>query len=64
VNQGADGVVILGQYAHHLLGLTRLSERGEVPEIGEQDHDFAAMAAQQGFVTDDEIGQLRGQEAA
>ena len=59
VDQRPHRPVVLGEDAHHLLGLAGLGERGEVPQIGEEHDDLAAMALEQVLVADDQIGQLR-----
>ena len=59
MNQCPDDLVVVAKHTHHFLGLTGFGERCEVPEIGEYDGYFAAMAPQQGFVANDQIGQLR-----
>ena len=51
----SDDPVVLAEHAHHLFGLTCLRERGEVPQIGEDDDDLAPMALQQGLVADDQL---------
>ena len=60
VDERPDGAVILAEHPHHLLGFAGLREGGEVPEIGEQHHDFAPMACEQVLVTDHDFGQLWG----
>ena len=64
MHQRAHRRVVFGEHAHHLFGLAGLGERREVPQIGEEHHDFAAMAFQEVLVAGDEIGQLWRQEAA
>ena len=59
VDQCAHRPVVLREHPHHFLGLTGLGERGEVPQIGEEHDDFAAMALEKVLVADDQIGQLR-----
>ena len=65
-DQVAERAVVLAQHRHELLGLARLGERGELPEVAEHDHDLAAVALEDGLVAgvDDELGHLRRQEAA
>ena len=59
VHQCPHRLVVLREHAHHLLGLAGLGEGGEVPHIGEEHHDFAAMALEEVLVAGDQIGQLR-----
>ena len=52
-------LVVLGEDSHHFLWLAGLGERREVPHIGEDHDDFAAVALEQVLIADDQIGQLR-----
>ena len=58
-------LVILAQHAHDFLGLGDLGERGEAAQVEEHDGDFAAVALQRilGAAADDQLGQLRREEA-
>ena len=53
VKISAPTLVVVGENSHHFLGLARLGERCETPQIGEEDDDLAAMALQEASVADD-----------
>ena len=57
--------VILAQHRHQLLGLGRLGERGEAPEVEEHDDDLAPVGLQRvlGAAGHDQLGELRREEA-
>ncbi len=61
MNQRAERCMILPKNGHHLFRLGDLRERGEAPQIAEDDRHFAAMALQRlhGRRRQDEIGDLR-----
>ena len=65
-DQLARDLVVLAQHAHHLLGLRDLGEGGEAAQVEEHHGDLAAMALQRivGAAADDQLGQLRREEAA
>ena len=65
-DQVAERGVVLLQDAHHLLGLARLGERGEPAQVAEHHDDLAPVALEERLVAgvDDQLGQLRRQEAA
>jgi hypothetical protein len=62
MDEGADGPVVLGEHAHHLLRLAGLRERREVPQVAERHDDLAPVTPQQALVANDEIGQLGREE--
>ena len=66
VDQLAERPVVLAEHPHDLLGLAGLGERREVAQVAEDHHDLAPVAVQERLVAglDDQIGQLRREEAS
>ena len=62
----AERCVVLPEHLHHVLGLDRLGERREAAQVAEDDGDLAPVALEERVVArrDDELGELRRQEAA
>ena len=61
----ADRRVVLAEHRHHLLRIGGLGERGEAAQVEEDDGDLAPVALQRilGAAGDDEVGELRREEA-
>ena len=61
VDQLPQLAVELGQDGHHLFRLRGLRERGEAPEVAEDDRDLASVALQHALVivVHDQLGELR-----
>src|SRR5438552_15264005 len=62
-HERTEGVVVLAQHAHDLLGRGDLRERGEAAEIAEHGGDLAPMALEELLVVRDDLGDLRREEA-
>ena len=62
----AERRVVLAQHRHDLLGLAGLGEGGEAAQVAEHHDDLAPVALEERLVAgvDDQVGQLRRQEAA
>src|SRR3954451_3102911 len=65
MDQLAQGPVILAKDGHHLLRLAGLGERGEVPQVAEDDGDLSAVAVEDILAgIKNEVRDLRGEEPA
>ncbi len=56
--------MVVGQHTHDLFGLAGLGERGEIPEVAEDDDDLAAVTLQERLISrvQDHLGHLRWEE--